>query len=78
VRNDHTLYSPETLTKIKQWQERVLSGTITLEEMQEAIKILRQDRVSAAAAAAASGKKSTSTKQEKIAAVNVDDLLTGF
>jgi hypothetical protein len=78
VRNDHTLYSPETLTKIKQWQERVLSGTITLEEMQEAIKILRQDRVSAAAAAAASGRKSTSTKQEKIAAVNVDDLLTGF
>lgn len=49
--------SPELQSKILAWRSSAAAGTITLEEMKEAIIALRSGRRSAAEASAASGKK---------------------
>lgn len=39
--------NPELSAKIALWREKAADGTLTQEEMVEAIKIIREDRVSA-------------------------------
>jgi len=39
--------NPELLAKIAAWRQKAIDGTLTKEEMVEAIKIIREDRISA-------------------------------
>lgn len=41
--------SPELQAKIAEWRRKVADGTITDEELREAIRHIRQDRVAASA-----------------------------
>lgn len=60
--------TPENQTRISQLRKKALDKTITMEEMREAIVILRQDRVTAA---------QTSAKSRKAKApVDAEDLLS--
>lgn len=66
----NSLQSPETQSKIANWRLKAQLGTITLEEMREAIKLMREDRVSSTAASPKA--KSARAKAPK---KSVDDLL---
>jgi lipopolysaccharide export system protein LptC len=60
--------------KIQLWRAKAADGSITLEEMREAIKAIRKERVQASEVS----KKSRTKKAEKAAAqqpVDSDDLL---
>jgi hypothetical protein len=46
--------SPELQSKIAHWRAKAVNGTLTADEMREAITALRQDRVGAAVASATS------------------------
>lgn len=50
--------SPELLSKLAAWRAKAQDGTLTLEEMREAVKIMRQNRHAALDAST----KSTSKK----------------
>jgi hypothetical protein len=65
--------SPETQAKIQLWRQKAREGTLTQEEMREAIVALRQDRVGASGVSAASREKKATAKAKKN--VNSDDLL---
>lgn len=41
------MYPPELETKIQEWRAKASEGTLTLEDMKEALLTLRQDRLSA-------------------------------
>jgi hypothetical protein len=56
--------TPETISKIAEWREKARTGTLTRDEMREAIQFLRAER-EAIPASAAKGKP----------AVNADNLL---
>lgn len=62
--------SPELQSKIALWRQKAVAGTLSPDEMKEAILALRQDRVGAAVASAAS--KRTKAKAE---IPDADDLL---
>lgn len=49
--------SPELSSKIASWRMRAAEGTLTLEEMKEAVRALRAGRVNSAAASAATKRK---------------------
>jgi len=49
--------SPELQSKISIWRAKAVNGTLSLEEMKEAITALRADRVGAAVASDASRRK---------------------
>jgi hypothetical protein len=65
--------SPELQAKIASWRVKAVDGTITKEEMQEAILLMRQDRRGAAIAS----EKSAATKVTKAKAVipSAEDML---
>jgi len=63
--------SPELQSKIANWRRRSLTGEITLDEMKEAVLLIRGQRSSAAAAAATA----SAGKRKKAPAKNVDDML---
>ena len=63
----------ELQSKIAAWRLRAAEGTLTLDEMKEAIVHLRAGRLSAATAAAVT-KRSSGAKRTVIA--NSDDLLS--
>lgn len=65
--------SPEMQAKIAVWRQRALTGTLTQDEMREAIAALRQDRIGASSVSAASREKKATTRAK--AAINSDDLL---
>lgn len=68
------MISPESMTKINSLRQKMAQGEeVTIEEQIEAVRMLRQDRLSAASASAASGVK----RAAKAAVLNVsgDDLL---
>lgn len=65
--------SPEMQAKIQLWRQKAREGTLTQEEMREAIAALRQDRVGAAGVSAASREKKATTRAK--ANINSDDLL---
>lgn len=52
-----TLLSPESQARVAVLRARSLEGTITMEEMREAILLVRQGRVAAQVASAQSGRK---------------------
>lgn len=52
------MLTPEMQMKVIEWRRKVKDGTITLDEMKEAIKLLRENRVTVGVAP----KKSRSTK----------------
>jgi hypothetical protein len=62
--------SPELQSKISIWRTKAVAGTLTPDEMKEAILALRQDRIGASIASAAS--KRTKAKAE---IPDADDLL---
>lgn len=62
--------SPELQARIAAWRQKAADGTITLDEMKEAIIVMRESRRSASVEAKAS-RASGGTK----AKANADDLL---
>jgi len=68
------LQSPETIAKVREWREKTANGTITLDEMKQAILHLRGERRAGLEASQASGKPK-STKQP---ARSADDMLADF
>jgi hypothetical protein len=62
--------SPDLSAKISIWRQKSLQGTITQEEMKEAIIALRQSRF------AAVGKSKETKKKAKTSARSADDLLS--
>lgn len=69
------IQSPEVQSRIATWRQKAIDGTLTKEEMLEAIVLLRQDRRSASVASAGAA-----TARKKAAAPKVvptaDDLLS--
>lgn len=65
---------PTLLNQIAVWRSKAADGTITLDEMREAIKVLRANRMSTAEAAAKS--KSGGKKKAPAAPINAADLLS--
>jgi hypothetical protein len=65
--------SPEIQAKIAVWRQKSLAGTLTQEEMREAIAILRQDRIGASVTSAGAREKKATTRAK--ASINSDDLL---
>lgn len=63
--------SPELQSKIAEWRIKSANGTITLDEMRQAVIAMRDGRTGAQEAAAASGKKSSVKKPVRKA----DDML---
>lgn len=59
--------TPDMTTKVQLWRQKARDGTLTQEEMREAIAALRADR---ATIGAAKGKRTTTKKN-----INSDDLL---
>lgn len=59
--------TPETSAKLQIWREKALAGTLTQDELRDAIILLREDRVRAAAV-------STKSKAKK-APVDADAML---
>lgn len=68
-----TAQSPELLNQIAVWRQKSTDGTITLEEMREAVKVLRAGRVSAITEAGVA--KRASAKKSKGPVRSADDLL---
>ena len=65
--------SPEMQAKIQLWRQKAREGTLTQDEMREAIAALRQDRVGAASVSATSREKRATTRAK--ANINSDALL---
>jgi hypothetical protein len=63
--------SPELQSKLALWRQKSIDGTITLEELKEAVKIMRADRHAALDAQM----KSSSTTRAKKAPVDTAKLL---
>ena len=59
--------TPETQARIQIWRQKALAGTLSQEELREAIQILREDRVGAS--------QVSRTSRAKKAPINADDLL---
>lgn len=70
---------PNLLNQINEWRRKASDGTISLEEMREAVKALRANRLASAEAAAKSTKSggggSSGSRKKAAAAVNAGDLL---
>jgi plasmid rolling circle replication initiator protein Rep len=67
--------TPEIQSKIAVWRQKALDGTLTLEEMKEAVKLMREGRVSAASASDSSRRK-TAKAEIKSADEMLDELGT--
>jgi hypothetical protein len=50
------MYSPEVTQKLAEWRRKVMDNSITKEDMQQAIILLRQGREAAAVQKKAAGK----------------------
>lgn len=65
------MISPELQSKIASWRLRAATNELSLEEMKEAVKLLRQGRFAAASAGAAAKRGA-----KKAAAPAADDMLS--
>lgn len=66
-------------SQIQTWRAKVADGTITTDELREAIAAIRKERVGAAGVSAASTERKTvSRAKAKAAPINSDDLLAGL
>ena len=66
--------TPETQAQVQLWRQKSREGTLTQDEMRQAILILRQDRVGAAGVSATAKARKQKTADNK--RVNSDDLLS--
>ena len=66
--------TPDISAKVQLWRQKAREGTLTQDEMREAIEILRQGRTGAAATSAASRTRKATAKAKSN--VNSDDLLS--
>lgn len=66
--------SPELQMKIQQWRAKAREGTLSQDEMREAIAALRRDR--SALPQATAGSSVTRTRKAASAKPNSDDLLS--
>lgn len=64
--------APEVAAKISTIRQKMVEGTATLEELKEAVILMRGDRKIASSAAPSGGKKSSAKPK---AVVNADDML---
>lgn len=62
------------LTQIQDWRQKAAAGTITLEEMREAIAAIRKERVEASTVSDSS-RATKSTAKAKKAPIDSDSLL---
>ena len=62
------------LSNVQIWRQKARDGTITVEEMREAINAIRKDRIGASAVSAAS-KTKTATAKAKAAPIDSDAML---
>lgn len=65
-----SMQSPELQSKIAVWRQRALEGTLTQDEMREAVKAMRGDRL-----AAASASENSRRKVARAVVPNADELL---
>lgn len=61
-----TVIPPEVQNKISQWRQKAIAGTLSLEEMREAIIALRMGRRSAVVEAASKSRKGPSKSAEDL------------
>jgi hypothetical protein len=66
----NTPYSPETLQRIAALRQKAIDGTLSREDAIEGVKLLRQDRMSAAERSDTSRRKAA-----KAAIPSADDML---
>jgi len=66
-----SILSPDSQTKIAEYRRKAANGTLSLEEMREAIRLLRGERMTASTTATASKR----TAAAKAAIPSGDDLL---
>lgn len=64
--------TPELQSRVLVWRQKAIDGTLTLEDQIEAVRVLREGRLSASIASA-NAKKTASKKPAPI--LNADDLL---
>lgn len=62
------------LSNVQIWRQKARDGTITVEEMRDAINAIRKDRIGASAVSAAS-KTRTATAKAKAAPIDSDAML---
>ena len=66
-------------SNIQLWRQKVADGTITNEELTEAIAAIRKERVGAAGVSAgATEKKAAAKTRAKAAPIDSDELLAGL
>lgn len=61
-------------TNIQQWRQKAREGTLTPEEMREAIDLIRRDRIQASGTSATAKETQEKAAAKKIP-INSDDLL---
>ena len=66
--------TPDISAKVQLWRQKAREGTLTQDEMREAIEVLRQGRTAAAVTSAVSRERKATAKAK--ANVNSDDLLS--
>lgn len=64
--------TPEMSLKVQEWRRRSREGTLTQDELKEAIAALREDRIGAAETSSKSRSRKAAAKVE----VNSEDLLS--
>lgn len=67
---------PELLNKLSTWRMKAADGSLTIDEMRDAIKHLRANRMSTAEAAAKSKSGGGGKKKAPAAPINAEDLLS--
>ncbi len=65
--------SPELQAKIQTWRQKAREGTLSADEMREAIAALRQDRVMASATSAVAKERKSTARAKKD--INSDAML---
>ena len=67
------MYSIELQAKIADWRRKEAEGTLSLEELREAVRTMREGRMAALASAS-----STTRKKAAAAIPSADDMLKGL
>ena len=58
--------NPELMNKISQWRQKATAGTLSIEEMRDAVITLRMGRMSAANASSPARKKAPSKSSDDL------------
>jgi hypothetical protein len=66
--------SPEVLNRIAEWRAKEAAGTLTIEDMRQAIIVMRENRMGAQTAASESKSRSRAKGPSKSAEAMLDEL----